>query len=143
MRSTKEERKHDRLLKRGFKAPPPKEEEEGEEEEQEPEDPEIEEDPEEFEKAEHEKKLMKEVMQPGEARLYDGGWFEVNEEEVGTQYLDLLTEARRLPEVVIFLTISEKKYLERLLDEKGITAKYNAQMDELRKARREQREAER
>lgn len=69
---------------------------------------------------------MKEVMQPGEARLYDGCWFDVNEEEVGTQYLDLLTEARRLPEVVVFLNISEKKYLERLLDEKGITAKYNA-----------------
>ena len=36
VRSTKEERKHERLLKRGFKAPPVKEDDDDQEEEQEP-----------------------------------------------------------------------------------------------------------
>lgn len=40
---------------------------------------------------------MKEVMQPGEAKFYDGGWFDISEEEVTTSYLDLLIDSRRLP----------------------------------------------
>jgi adenylate kinase family enzyme len=61
--------------------------------------------------------------------IIDGEWFDLPEEEVVTQYTDLLSEARRSPEIVIYFTVSEEKMLERLLDRNTIETKYQELVD--------------
>ena len=80
--SEKDKRKRRRLLDRGFKPLPPAEEDA----EEPPVDPEIEEDPEDFDKAEHEKQVMKDIFDASKGQIQDGQWFDVSEETVTTAY---------------------------------------------------------
>jgi adenylate/nucleoside-diphosphate kinase len=50
----------------------------------------------------------------------NGNFFEVDEEKISTNIVELLTEARRLPEVVYVLKSEESKWLARNLDRKQI-----------------------
>jgi len=125
LKASKNERKKQRLLKRGFKPPEPVEEgEEGP-----PPDPEIEDDPDDFEKEAHEKETLKYVLDAYSPLIIDGEWFDLPDEEVATQYTDLLFDSRRPPEIVIHLSVSEDKMLDRLLDRNAIEAKYQELMD--------------
>ena len=75
------------------------------------------------------KKVLNNVLNAYLPLIIDGEWFDLPDEEVVTQYTDLLTEARRPPEIVIYLTVSEDKMLERLLDRNSIEAKYQELVD--------------
>ena len=44
----------------------------------------------------------------------------MEEDKVSTNIVELLGDARRLPEVVLMLTSDEQKWLERVLDRKAI-----------------------
>ena len=50
----------------------------------------------------------------------NGNFFDIDEEAVSTPIVDLLAQARRLPEVVFMLSCNENKWLERVLDKKEI-----------------------
>lgn len=134
----KEERKKQRLLARGFKAPEPVEDDA----EPEP-DPEIEDEAEDFDKEAHEKEVFKSIFNAGSVLIIDGDWFDLPEDEITTEYTDLLFNSRRPPEIVISLSVSEDKMLERLLDKDEIEAKYQ-ELVEIRNAeKRKQREEDR
>lgn len=52
--------------------------------------------------------------------LIDGNFFDVDEEVISTNIVELLTEARRLPEVVYILSCEEGKWLQRNLDKSAL-----------------------
>jgi hypothetical protein len=137
LKEEKEKRKRGRLLARGFKPLPPPEEE-GEES---PPDPEIEDDPEDFDKAEHEKAVMREVIKSDKAEVYDADWFDVPEDT--TPLIDLLNDSRRLPEVLIVVNTSLPKILDRSIDHEAIKAKYEKLLAERNEFKRQEREKDR
>jgi adenylate kinase family enzyme len=139
LREEKNERKRQRLLNRGFKAPEPVEEgEEGP-----PPDPEIEDDPEDFDKEAHEKQVLKSILNAHSVLLIDGDWFDIPEEEVTMQLTDLLFDSRRPPELVVHLSVTEEKMLERLLNREAIEAQYQELVNKRNEEKRIKREEDR
>lgn len=78
LKSEKEIRKRRRLLDRGFKAPLPPEEEGMES----PPDPEIEDDPEDFDRAQHEREVLKSILDSKKGLVIDGTWTDLPEDAV-------------------------------------------------------------
>lgn len=82
LKEEKEKRKRRRLLDRGFKPPQPADEETGEI----PPDPEIEEDPDDFDKAAHEREVMRaifaDVHSHAKGLIIDGTWANLPEDTV-------------------------------------------------------------
>ena len=130
----KMKRRKARLLKRGFV---PKEIAE-DDEPYDPllHDPEITEEDENFDRAIHERTALTSILPSKEPLVINGKWFDVDEEKVSQPLVDLLFEGRRLPEVVLILRANEQTTLDRLLDKKGITEKY----EELMEIRRKEKE---
>jgi hypothetical protein len=95
-------------LARGFKAPEPVEDDA----EPEP-DPEIEEEADDFDKEAHEKEVFKGIFDTKSVLVIDGGWFDLPEDEIATEFTDLLFDSRRAPELVISLSVSEENMLIR------------------------------
>ena len=120
LKSDKELRKRNRLLTRGFRPPPPVEEEGALPEL----DAEIEEDPEDFDKANNEKLTMQAILPSSRALVIDGNWTSLPEETVSMPLHELLFESRRTPEVVIVLRCKEETTFKRCIDEKAIKEKY-------------------
>lgn len=69
----------------------------------------------------------------------NGNFYDVEEDKVSTSIVELLGEARRLPEVVVMLTSEEQKWLERVLDRKAI----ERELEEIKEKRRIEKEKER
>jgi adenylate/nucleoside-diphosphate kinase len=139
LKEEKEERKKQRLLARGFKPPEPVEDgEEGP-----PPDPEIEDDPEDFDKEAHEKEVFRSILNAHSVLIIDGDWFDLPEDSVAMGYTDLLFDSRRPPELVIHLSVSEEKMLERLLDRNTIEGEYQELVDKRNEEKRQKREEDR
>ena len=139
IKEEKEERKKQRLLARGFKAPEPVEDEDAEIEP----DPEIEEEPEDFEKEAHEKEVFKSILDANSVLIIDGDWFDLPEDEIAMSLNDLLFDSRRPPELVITLSVTEEKMLKRLLNNAAIEAEYEELVAKRNEEKRKQREEER
>ena len=140
LRAEKEERKRQRLLNRGFKAPEPVEDDD---EEGPPPDPEIEDDPEEFDKEAHERDVLRSILDANSVLIIDGSWFDLPEDEVTMGITELLFEARRPPELVINLSVSEDKMLARLLNNDEIEGRYQELVDKRNEEKRQKREEDR
>ncbi len=78
LKEEKEIRKRRRLLDRGFKPLPPPEEEGMDS----PPDPEIEDDPEDFDKAQHERDVLKMILDSSKGLVIDGTWTDLPEDSV-------------------------------------------------------------
>jgi hypothetical protein len=78
LKEEKDKRKRRRLLDRGFKAPLPPEEEGMES----PPDPEIEDDPEDFDRAAHEREVLKMILDSHKGLVIDGTWTDLPEDAV-------------------------------------------------------------
>ena len=141
----KEKRKRLRLLNRGFRPPPPVEE--GAEDQPPPVDEEIENDPEDFDKESHERELVRLALQAEGGLVVDGTWNGFPEESVlavdGAGYANLLTEARRVPELVVILNCKEEASFKRLIDEEQMKAEYDALMEKRAQGMKERREKDR
>lgn len=141
--SEREVRKRRRLLDRGFKPPPPVEDEEDAEAEV-PLDPEIEEDPDEFDKEQHERDLVRMISDESKGLIIDGtwqgGWPEQlvqdgkvllkefappASKEDGAAFTQFLIDSRRVPEVIVILKCTEENALKRMIDDEGIKKKYD------------------
>lgn len=126
-------RKRMRVLMRSFK---PKElNEEG----QEIEDPEIQEESADFDKKLHEISVLSSLLSPLKEIFINGNFFDIDEEIISTPLLEMLQEAKRLPEVAVFLKVSDKQFLSRVFDETKIRAEYNNLLNDLRKKRAEEK----
>ena len=66
--------------------------------------------------------------------------FDIEEEQLSTPFLDLLTESKRIPEVIIFLKIDEKNLLSRLYNPEEIKKDYSTQIEKLKAKRAKERE---
>ncbi len=64
--------------------------------------------------------MGKKIFEGIDEIFINGNFFEVDEEKISTNIVELLTEARRLPEVVYVLKSEESKWLARNLDRKQI-----------------------
>lgn len=135
LKGDKELRKRARLLARGFRPPPPVEEEGALPEP----DPEIEEDPEDFDRAANEKVVMQKVLKASSGLVIDGGWTSLPEDTVSMPLHELLFESRRTPEVVVVLRCKEETTFKRCIDEKKIKEKYDQIVKERKEAKDKQR----
>lgn len=133
----KEKRKRRRQLDRGWKDPP------AEPEEVDPDaepfvDEEIENDPEDFDAEGHEKELMRLILQSQDSLFIDGCWREFGETDgvlalEGPQFLNLLYDSRRVPEIIVFLNCSQAKSEDRMIDKAGITKTCNEKTELMQK----------
>lgn len=132
MASEKDIRKRRRLLDRGFRPPPPVEE--GEEPAV---DEEIENEPEDFVKEDHEKELIKIICPSEKSLIIDGTWNGFPEDAVSAvdagAFAALITDSRRVPELVIMLKCEEQSAFDRLIDDEATKAEF----DKLMQARTE------
>lgn len=137
LNENKASRKRFRTLSRSFK---PKEvNEEG----QEVEDQELNEESADFDRKQHEISVLSSLISPLNEIFINGNFFDVEEEQVSTPILELLQEAKRLPEAAFFLKVSDKNMLPRVFDETKIRAEYNRLLEELRRKREEEKKAAR
>ena len=77
------------------------------------------------------KKILPDNM---ESCLLESNWFFDESEQKKkpeTEFLDMLKETNRLPEIMIFVTCNEKNMLARCLDEKKITERFNKRMEKI------------
>jgi len=112
----KEKRKRERLLKRGFKALPPPEEEGAEPEP----DPEIEEEGEGFDPEADAVKVLQTIIKAEKPLVINGNWTTLPEGSIETGLDKLLTDAKRAPEIVIILKCKEKSTFDRCIDDQKI-----------------------
>jgi len=143
MTEEKEKRTRRKLLDRGFK--PPTIDEDGNVV------PDEEGDDEEFDKEQHEKDLMKMIMNSNKGLIIDGtwtnqipyGWRATDEEKAakkedpadGTAFATLITDARRAPELVIVLDCKENASFDRLIDKAATKAECERLIDKRQKDR--------
>jgi len=108
-----------------------------------PPDPEIDDDPDDFEREAHERDVLKSLLLGDLGLVIDGTWRDLPEDTVVQSQQDLLVESRRLPDLVIQLSCTEKSTFDRMIDKEGVQAVYEKQVadreEEKRKAREEDR----
>jgi len=119
LKREKEKRKRDRELVRGFK--PREYDEDGNPLP----DPEIDDDPEDFDLKAHEIEVVRRIFQGLEELVINGNMFDVEEGAIATPLVELLSDAKRLPEVCVFLKCKESSVVERVFDEQSIVNRYN------------------
>jgi len=132
----KQARKRLRILMRPFKA------KELNEEGLEIEDPELNEESNDFDRKSHEISIISSLLTPLNEVFINGNWFDIEEDQVSIDLFELLQESKRMPEAVITMKVAEKGFLSRVFDETKIKAEYNRLLDELRKKRDIEKEAE-
>ena len=70
----------------------------------------------------------------------NGNFYDVEEDKVSMSMVDLLKEAKKLPEVVVFLKVNEKNLLSRLFNRKEVEDEYNALMEKRKREKQLERE---
>ena len=144
MESAKAARKRGRQLQFGFQKP-----EEADEDGNVPPNPLIEEDPEDFDKEAYEKELIRKVFDDtSRGLIIDGTWNNFAEElgvtaTEGGAFINLLTEARRPPEIVVVLKCNEKSAKDRMIDDQGIKGEFDRLMEARNKRLAEKRAEDR
>ena len=108
-----------------------------------PPDPEIEDDPDDFDKTQHEREVLKEILDANDGLVIDGTWTDLPEESVSQSLQELLFESRRLPEIVIMLKCKEKSTFDRIIDYDAIQLEYDNKMKEREEERLRVREEDR
>lgn len=124
-------RRHRRFLIRGFK-PEENYAETGVFQVAEDSDPEIAEEEADFDRSKEEIETMRAVL-PENAAILVGNWVEMGE-KVTTPLVELLTAARRLPEIVLVVTIQDKDLLQRNIDLKALSQAQETAISSLKAA---------
>lgn len=84
------------------------------------EDAELNDDGADFDRKANEVQVLRNIFAGIDEILINGNFFDVEEEKVSTGLVDLLIEARRLPEAVVILKVDEKRWLPRVFNTKEI-----------------------
>eukprot|EP00828_Plagiopyla_frontata_P023696 TRINITY_DN3029_c0_g1_i10.p1 TRINITY_DN3029_c0_g1~~TRINITY_DN3029_c0_g1_i10.p1 ORF type:complete len:1472 (-),score=263.93 TRINITY_DN3029_c0_g1_i10:1139-5554(-) len=134
LENEKEKRKRERKLNKGFK---PKElDEEGKEIE----DQEILEENAEFDRRKHEIEMIELLFSGYQQILINGNFYDTEEDKVSTPLIELLTESKKLPEIVIMLRVNEKNFFSRQFDQREVKQEYDRLMEERRIKKQEEKE---
>ena len=92
-----------------------------------------------FDRKNHEIDVLKNIFDGINEIFINGNFFDVEEDKVSTNLVELLGDGRRLPELVLMLTSDEQKWLERVLDRKAI----ELELEAIKEKRRIEKENER
>lgn len=126
-------RRTERYYNKGFKIP------EYDEEGKKVEDPELNDDGADFDRKANEVQVIRNIFNGIDEILINGNFFDVDEEKVSTGLVELLTEARRLPEAVVILKVDEKRWLPRVFNIKEIEKEHEAIVNKLREDKQKER----
>lgn len=105
-------------------------------------DPEIEEDPSEFDRRAHEIQIIKQVLTGFPQMIINANLFDVEEDKLQTGVSELLSESKRLPDVCLFLKVTEENMMKRVFNQREIQEEYNRLMEE-RRVKKEEAKQER
>ena len=100
----------------------------------------LDEEGEEYNAVDNDKAIFKSLFNPLSPTIYDASWNGL-EEKISTPFIDLLSESRRVPNVMIVLKVTLKSIMDRLFDMDEIEVKYDKMFKESQ-AKRKQREEE-
>jgi adenylate/nucleoside-diphosphate kinase len=92
-----------------------------------------------FDKKANEIEVIKNIFNGINEIFINANFFDVEEEKVSTSIVELLGEARKLPELVFMLTSDEQKWLDRVLDKRAI----EQELEDLKEKKRIEKEKER
>jgi adenylate/nucleoside-diphosphate kinase len=99
------------------------------------------EDPSEFDRGKHEIDIVEKVLLANYNEIFiNGNFYDVEEDKVSLSMVDLLKEAKKLPEVVVFLKVNEKNFLSRVFNRREVEDEYNALMEKRKKEKQLERE---
>ena len=100
----------------------------------------LDEEGEDYNAVDNDKAIFKSLFKPASPTIYDASWNGL-EEKISTPFIDLLSESRRVPNVMIVLKVTLKSIMDRLFDMEEIEVKYDKMFKESQ-AKRKQREEE-
>ena len=100
----------------------------------------LDEEGEDYNAVDNDKAIFRSLFNPLSPTIYDATWNGL-EEKISTPFIDLLTESRRVPNVMIVLKVNLKSIMDRLFDMEEIEVKYDKMYKESQ-AKRKQREEE-
>ena len=100
----------------------------------------LDEEGEEYNAVDNDKAIFKSLFNPLSPTIYDASWNGL-EEKISTPFVDLLTDSRRVPNVMVVLKVNLKSIMDRLFDMEEIEVKYDKMYKESQ-AKRDQREKE-
>ncbi len=92
-----------------------------------------------FDRKANEIEVIKNIFNGINEIFINANFFEVEEDKVSTSIVELLGEARKLPELVFMLTSDEQKWLDRVLDKRAI----ERELEDLKEKKRIEKEKER
>ena len=98
----------------------------------------LDEEGEDYNAVDNDKAIFKSLFKPASPTIYDASWNGL-EEKISTPFIDLLSESRRVPNVMIVLKVTLKSIMDRLFDMEEIEVKYDKMFKESQ-AKRKQRE---
>lgn len=85
--------------------------------------------------------MTRQIFKSAKDLLINGNFFDVAEDKVSTGLIELLSESRRLPEVVIALKLSDNdQYLKRVFNVKEIEDEYQKIMADRKMQKEKERE---
>ena len=100
----------------------------------------LDEEGEDYNAVDNDKAIFKSLFNPLSPTIYDASWNGL-EEKIATPFIDLLSDSRRVPNVMVVLKVTLKSIMDRLFDMEEIEVKYDKMYKESQ-AKRDQREKE-
>jgi hypothetical protein len=81
----------------------------------------------------HEKEMMKTVLDANKGLIIDGNWTTIPEDAVSAPLMDLLLDARRMPEMFIILRCKEDTTFARCRDDEATKKKHDDIVEKIKK----------
>lgn len=69
--------------------------------------------------------MLKEVLKANKGYIVDGNWTTIPEDAISAPFMDLLLDARRMPEMFVVLRCKEDTTFKRCMDEKATEKKFD------------------
>jgi len=57
--------------------------------------------------------VINQILKDAQGLIIDGNFFDIPEDQLTTPFTELLSETRKLPEIVLFLKVDQKNFLLR------------------------------
>ena len=100
----------------------------------------LDEEGEDYNAVDNDKAIFKSLFNPLSPTIYDATWNGL-EEKIATPFIDLMSESRRVPNVMVVLKVNLKSIMDRLYNQEEIEIKFNKmkqESDEKRKQKEEE-----
>ena len=99
----------------------------------------LDEEGEEYNAVDNDKAIFKSLFNPLSPTIYDASWNGL-EEKIATPFVDLMTDSRRVPNVMVVLKVNLKSIMDRLFNQEEIDVKYEKMLKESQDKRKQREE---